>query len=336
MRVAVTGGTGHVGANVVRALLARGWSVRALVHDDATAIDGLPVEHVPGDVLKRDTLGPLFEGADLAFHLAGHITLDGREAPRAWSVNVEGTTNVLRAALDARVPRLVHFSSIHAYDDRPGIGPIDEERGPMVDPRRPCYGLTKAAGEQAVLEAVGRGLDAVIVNPTGVLGPHDYRGSRMGRTLMALARGTMPVVPRAGFDWVDARDVAEGAIQAALRGRRGQRYLLSGSWASLLQLGKLADLALEQRRTRLEVPLWVAWLGVPVDGLRSRVTGRTAQCTRDSIAVLHAESRASSAKAGRELGWAPRALAETVRDALSWQLARQEAPLPAALPGEAT
>ncbi len=323
MKVAITGATGHVGANVVRALLAEGWSVRALVRQDVRALEGLNVERVQGDVLEADSLRALFDGAELAFHLAGHITLDPRGAARAFEVNVEGTRRVTQACLDAGVRRLVHFSSIHAFEDRPGGLPIDESRGAMRDPSRPRYGLSKAAGERVVMEAVERGLDAVIVNPTGVIGPHDYKGSRMGRILLSLASGAMPIVPEAGYDWVDARDVAEGAKAAALRGRRGQRYILSGSRASLADLGRLVDEALAQKRMRLKVPLWTAWLGVPFDALASRLAGRTAQCTADSIKVLQGESRVSSALASGELAYTSRPLDVTVADVLAWNLGRE-------------
>lgn len=325
MKVAITGATGHVGANVVRALLGEGWSVRALVRQDVRALDGLDVQQVPGDVEDVESLRTLFEGAELAFHLAGHITLDPREAARAYEVNVEGTRNVTDACLGAGVRRLVHFSSIHAFDDRCVGRPIDEERGSMVDPSRPRYGLSKAAGEKVVQDAIGRGLDAVIVNPTGVIGPHDYKGSRMGRVLTNLASGAMPIVPNAGYDWVDARDVAEGAKAAALRGRTGQRYILSGNWASLAGLGLQVDEALGQQRRRLTVPLWTAWIGVPFASVASLCTGRTAQCTTDSIKVLYGESRVSSALAAAELGFKARPLGTTLADTLAWHQGREVA-----------
>jgi dihydroflavonol-4-reductase len=327
MKVAITGGTGHIGANMVRALLAKGWSVRALIHEDARSVEGLPIVPVPGDVEDPGTLAPLFEGVDLAFHLAGHITLQKSEAAHAFAVNVEGTRNVMQACRKAGVPRVVHFSSIHAYDDRTGLGPIDEDRGPMVDPRRPLYGLSKAAGEKVVLEAVANGLDAVIVNPTGVLGPNDYKGSRMGRLLASMASGAMPIVPRAGYDWVDARDVAAGAILAAQRGRTGQRYILAGSWASLDDLGRLVDEAQGLPRTRLKVPLWAAWMGVPFDTVKCLFSGKDPQVTPDSIKVLYGESRVTYGKAAIELGYAPRSLQRTVDDTISWMHSAEAASL---------
>lgn len=323
MKVGITGASGHVGANLVRTLLEKGWEVRALVRGDVRALAGLDVEHVPGDVTQPGRLRDFCQGTELVFHLAGHITLNGRDAALARTINVDGTRNVARACLDAGVRRLVHFSSIHAFDDRPG-DPIDEKRPPL-GPSRPYYGQTKAAGERVVLETVEQGLDAVIVNPTGVLGPHDYKRSAMGRVLADMASGQMPAVPAAGFDWVDARDVSEGAVAAALKGRTGQRYILSGTWASLMELGRHVDAATGRRTRRIQVPLWTAWMGVPFAAVKSRWTGEAPNCTADSIRVLYAESHASSALAARELGFRARDLAQTVADAVDWQRAWEAA-----------
>jgi dihydroflavonol-4-reductase len=287
-------------------------------------LDGLETDRYPGDVQDIDSLRPLVRGADLAFHLAGCISLESRNAARAIAVNVGGTANMAKACLDEGIGRLIHFSSIHAYDDAPGNGPIDEARKQMADPSRPRYGLSKAAGEREVLEAVDQGLDAVIVNPTGVLGPRDFKGSRMGKVLASLAYGRMPVVPVAGYDWVDARDVAEGAIAAATKGRKGQRYILSGTWASLKDLGVRLDTLQNTKRLHVEIPLWVSWAGVPFASLRALLTGCDAGLTPDSIRVLDAETHASSSLARSELGYTSRPLDKTLADVLAWQVNRKD------------
>lgn len=330
MRVAITGATGHVGANVVRELLAQGWQVRALVRDDVRALDGLAVERVRGDVRDAASLRPLVEGAEWVFHLAALISLESR-ARKGLDLNVVGPRNVAAACLAGGVRRLVHFSSVHAFDDVPGRGPIDEDRPQVTDPSRPAYGLSKAAGEREVLAAVERGLDAVIVNPTGVIGPHDFKMSRMGKVLASLARGRMPFVPTGGYDWVDARDVARGAVLAAQRGISGRRYLLSGTWASLLELGQQLDRITGRRHRRFQVPLRTGFLGVPFAALRARLTGGTPGCTVDSIRVLLGETRVSSVRAAVELGYSPRSQAETLQDVVAWQ-AGPESPF-AALSG---
>ena len=320
MKVAITGATGHVGANVVSELLAQGWQVRALVRDDVRALDGLEVERVQGDVRDPDSLRPLVDGAELVFNLAALISLEAR-ARKGLDVNVVGPRNVAAACLAAGVRRLVHFSSVHAFDDTPGRGPIDEDRPQVTDPSRPASGLSKAAGERGILAAVARGLDAVIVNPTGVIGPHDYKMSRMGNVLASLARGGLPFVPTGGYDWVDARDVARGAVLAAQRGVTGRRYLLSGTWASLLELGMQMDQITGRRHHRFLVPLQTGFLGVPFAALRARLTGGTPGCTIDSIRVLLGETHVSSVRAAAELGFVPRPQAQTLQDILAWQAA---------------
>ncbi len=317
MRVAITGATGHVGANVVRELLAQGWNVRALHRENVTALIGLDVERVKGDVRDLESLRPLVDGADLVFNLAALISLEGR-ARKGLDVNIVGPRNVAAACLDAGVRRLVHFSSVHAFDDAPGQGPIDESRPQVSDPSRPAYGLSKAAGEREVLAAVDRGLDAVIVNPTAVIGPHDYRQSRMGKVLASLATGRLPFVPVGGYDWVDARDVAQGAVLAAQRGITGRRYLLSGTWTSLAEVGLQLDQITGRPHHRIQVPLWTGFLGVPFAAMKARLTGGTPGCTTDSIRVLLGETHVSSVRASAGLGYSPRPQVETLRAILAW------------------
>lgn len=319
MRVAMTGATGHVGANVVRALVDQGWLVRVLCREDVRALEGLDVERVKGDVRDPDSLARLVQGAELVFNLAALISLEGRFRS-GLDVNIVGPRNVAAACLAAGVRRLVHVSSVHAFDDVPGHGPIDEDRPQVTDPSRPAYGLSKAAGEREILGAIERGLDAVIVNPTGVIGPHDYKGSRMGRVIASLATGRLPFVPTGGYDWVDARDVAAGVIAAAHRGQTGRKYLLSGTWASLSELGRQLDQIAGRPRTRLDVPLWSGFLGVPFAAMKARLTGGTPGCTMDSIRVLLGETHVTSARAAAEIGYAPRPQAQTLRDIMAWQI----------------
>jgi dihydroflavonol-4-reductase len=228
MRAAVTGANGHVGGNLVRALLAAGHAVRVLVHRRTEALEGLAVERVQGDVGSPEPLSELFAGVDVAYHLAAQVSVDGDHGGRVQRVNVEGTRNVAAAALAGGVRRLVHMSSVHAFVTAPGH-PVTEA-SPRADGRgHAAYDRSKAVGEEQVRQAIARGLDAVILNPTGVLGREDFRPSRMGRFFLLLFRRRLPALVEGGFDWVDVRDVVAAALAAAERGRAGESYLLSGS-----------------------------------------------------------------------------------------------------------
>ncbi|PRQ05623.1 NAD-dependent epimerase/dehydratase family protein [Enhygromyxa salina] len=321
MTVVVTGASGHLGANLVRALLERGESVRVLVHRSAAALDGLEgqLERVEGSVCEPDSLGPAFEGARRVYHLAGVISIDGDPDGRVHRVNVEGTRNVARACLERGVGRLVQVSSVHAYDMDPRDEVLDEDRRQVADsPAHSAYDRSKALGERIVHEQIEAGLDAVIVNPTGIMGPVDFGPSRLGQLLVDLSGGKLPALLDGGFDFVDVRDVAAGVIAAGERGRRAHNYILGNAWYSLHALAKLVERAGGSRAPRLVSPVWAARLGVPFVRLASRVSGREPAVTGESLDVLVSNRSISSAKARAELGYAPRPLIETVTDSLSW------------------
>ena len=170
----VTGASGHVGANLVRALLAQGRPTRTLLHLDRQAIEGLDVEIIEGDICDLESLCVAFDGADVVYHLAANISLLMDEWPLLELVNVIGTRNVVEACLRSGVRRLVHFSSSHALVQEPMDIPVDESH-PLVESQGcPPYDRSKAAGEKAVCKGIERGLDAIIIYPTAIIGPHDY------------------------------------------------------------------------------------------------------------------------------------------------------------------
>jgi dihydroflavonol-4-reductase len=169
MITVVTGANGHVGANLIRALLAQGRAVRALVHTNRQAIESLSVGMVRGDLCDLPSLCEAFKGAEVVYHLAGHISISTDDWPLCQSINVMGTRNVVEACLRCGVRRLVHFSSIHAFEQEPLDVQLDESRR-LVEWRHGLpYDCSKAAGEKEVRRGIERGLDAVIVNPTAII-----------------------------------------------------------------------------------------------------------------------------------------------------------------------
>jgi dihydroflavonol-4-reductase len=228
--VTVTGATGHLGNVLVRELLRRGKRVRVLVEpsDDLRPLSGLPIEIVRGDVTRKETLAGAFSGVDLVFHMAGVVSISSLDVELVRTVNVDGTRNVVEAVQRAGVRRLVYTSSVHAFTEPPSGGVLVETAGydPALAPGD--YGKAKAEASCIVLEAIRGGQDAVIVNPTAVLGPLDFRISEMGELLRMFARRRLPAVVDGGYDFVDVRDVASGHLLAAEKGRAGESYLLTG------------------------------------------------------------------------------------------------------------
>lgn len=233
----VTGGTGFIGSNIALRLVERSWRVRILERPGASHIlleDG-PFEFVQGDVLEPESIPPAMEGVEVVFHAAGVVDYWRQGVDRMYAVNVEGTRNVMAAALETGLERVVHVSSTAAM----GIYPnevVDESYTFNVPPKRFVYGHSKYLGEQAVGEYVAKGLPVMIVNPTTVIGPRDIRKVSSGMVVEVVKHCVPPLIPPGGINVVPICDAAQGTIEAALKGRPGERYILGGENMTHLHL----------------------------------------------------------------------------------------------------
>ncbi len=322
MTVVVTGATGHIGTNLVRTLVERGEQVRVLVRDRTAPLAGLPVEQVRGDLSDRASLERALAGAQIVYHLAAKISIVGDRDGKVRATNVDGTRNVALAAVAAGVRRMVHCSSVHAFNlytpDR-RKGHVDEKWPRVPDlPPHFAYDRSKAAGERALREVMAEGLDAVIVHPSGVVGPHDHGPSRMGQVLLDLYHRKLPSLIAGGFDFVDVRDVVAGLLAAAERGQSGENYLLTGHFITVPELADIAAQITGIRPPRLTSPIWLAKLGVPAMAVLGRLTKKEPLYTFESLAVLATECRFDPSKAIRDLGYRARPTFETVRDTYAW------------------
>lgn len=319
--IVVTGATGHVGNVLVRQLLDQGKAVRAMVlpDEDCSVLEGLGVEIVKGNVLHPAELERAFEGAQLVFHLAGMISiLPGRDE-RVWQVNVEGTRNVIDAVKKMGVARLVYTSSIHALERIPEGVVIDEQIPFDPETEISDYDRSKATASLAVLRAVREeGLDAVIICPTGIVGPYDFRLSEMGRLIVDALRRRLTFSIEGAFDFVDVRDVARGHILAAEHGRKGEFYILSGERIKIFSLVKLVQDLAGVRSRVVNVPFKLAAFSARFTPMLSRISRHTPRFTQYSLQTVRDNSVISSEKAGRELGYNPRALKESLEDTVAW------------------
>lgn len=314
----VTGASGHIGSNLVRELLSRGRRVRVLVHHDARSLAGLAIERVNGDVLDPDAMLRAFEGAHTVFHLAAVISISGDRDGRVERVNVHGAANAAAAARRAGVKRYVHCSSIHAFDLYRGAGSVDESAPRSVRRDAFDYDRSKYRGEQAVRNEIEQGLDAVIVNPTGVIGPWDFGPSRMGRVLLDLYNRRLPSLVAGGFDWVDVRDVVAAMLAAEECGRTGENYIVGGGYRSVPELAELAHEVTGVPLPRFTSPRWLARLGVPFALGYGRLTRKEPLYTFESLDALGLSRRIDVSRASAVLGHSPRSLEDTVRDTYRW------------------
>jgi nucleoside-diphosphate-sugar epimerase/uncharacterized tellurite resistance protein B-like protein len=313
MRIAITGAGGHVGFNLVRRLLDQRHELRAF---DLGGMERLPeaVERWPGDVCNEAELARCFAGCELVFHLAGVISIDGDRGGLVQQVNVGGARAAANAALASRVRRFVHFSSIQAFDSRAVEGVLDEESPRSVGAHCPAYDRSKHLGEWEVRGAVERGLDAVIVHPTGVIGAEDHGPSRAGQGLLDAARGRMPIVVEGGFDWVDVADVAQGAWLAATLGGRGRSYILSGHYCTMTDLLTLAARCAGASAPLVALPRWLLRPLARLPMLVGRMRGKEPLFTTESLDTLGTSVRFSHRRAQEELGYQPRPTEKTVND----------------------
>ena len=320
MRV-ITGASGQIGGVLARALADKYGprQVRAIFRKRRGTAADLDITWVNGDILDRESLIAAFTGAETVFHLAALVSIDTVRANEFHRTNVLGTRNVVEAALECGVSRLVHVSSVHAYDQHPRNEVLDESRPPADGRRQAPYDRSKAAGEAEVRLGIDRGLDAVILNPTSVIGPYDGEPSPMGQLFLDLHHGRLPALIAGGFNWVDVRDVVAATMAAETQARCGENYLVSGHWHTARELAELSRQATGVAAPRLQFPMFAARLWAPCQVVLDRFRGRRPLYTPASVRVMaHGNRRISNAKAKAELGFHPRSLAESVRDTYRW------------------
>ncbi len=316
----VTGGTGFVGAHVVRALLAQGRSVRCLVRAESRRdnLEGLPVEIVSGDLTDPASLSRALSGVHTLYHVAADYRLWTKDPEELYRSNVGGTENVLAAAAGAGVSKVVYTSSVAALglkDD----GSAGDEATPVVRERIiGHYKKSKFDAERVAQRWAARGLPLVIVNPSTPIGERDIKPTPTGQLIVDFLNGRLPAYVDTGLNLVDVRDVAAGHLAAAERGRVGERYILGHLNMTLKEiLDALAGLTgLPAPRVRL--PHWVPLGAAAVATGVARVTGRPPRVSLESVRMSTHRMFFDAGKAVRELGLPQTPVEEPLARAVAW------------------
>lgn len=323
-KATVTGASGHLGANLVRLLIKRGYRVTALVRKSSEALADLDISIIEGDITCPDSLDAAFAGAEQVYHLAAHISIADGEWEKLRTINVEGTQNVLTACQSQGVSTLVHFSSIHALDLRPLDRPVSENN-PLVKDRMPHgsdYDFSKAEADRLIRKNDCSHLDTRIIYPTAVFGPHDYRMSLFGQAILKMANGRLPALVAGGFDWVDARDVVTLAVDAAEKGRDGDRFIVSGHYRDMRQVAAVISELTGISAPRLSSPIWLARLFAPLMSAWASLQDETPLYTKDSLSTLNTNRMLSHDRAAGVLGYKPQAFRASMRDTLRFYAGR--------------
>ena len=316
----VTGATGFVGSAVARALMVRGRRVRVLArpNSDRRNLTGLAVEIAEGAMEDPRSLARAVAGCRYVYHVAADYRIWVPDPAPMFRANVDGTRDLLTAALDAGVERVVYTSSVATLGLVPG-GSADEETQNSIDDMIGPYKRSKFMAEEVAQGlARERGLPVVIVNPSTPVGPGDIKPTPTGRLIVEAARGQMPAFVDTGLNIVHVDDVAEGHLAAAEKGRIGERYILGGENMALAEILAEVAQAVGRRPPWLRVPHGVLFPVAIGAELAARVSGRDPFVTLDGVRMSRKKMYFTSEKASRELAYAPRPAREAIADAVTW------------------
>ena len=321
MRTLITGATGFVGAAVARRLLKAGHELRALVRksSDRTNLEGLEIETVVGDLRDPPSLSKAVSGCGALFHVAADYRLWTRNPAELYASNVEGTENLMRAALMEGVDRIVYTSSVATLGLNADRTPADEDTPVQIDHMIGDYKRSKFLAEEKVRRMVAKeGLPAVIVNPSTPVGPRDVKPTPTGRIIVDAASGRLPAFVDTGLNVVHVNDVAAGHLLAFDLGDVGERYILGGENMSLETiLSRVAEIT-GGAPPKVRLPHAVVMPVAYVAEAWARAFGGEPLATTDGVRMARKHMYFSSGKAERELGYSHRPADEAIRDAVAW------------------
>ncbi len=312
----VTGATGFLGWHVARLLMERGYRVRALVRGGKRVRD-LDVEHAAGDLRDPASVEGAVRGCGAVFHVAADYRLWARDADEMRRSNVEGTRNVMAAAENEGVERVVYTSTVGCIGIPLG-GEGREDTPVALSDMMGAYKRSKFEAETVALEFARKGLPVVIVNPTAPVGEGDAKPTPTGRIVLDFLLGRMPAFIDTGLNVVDVRDVAEGHLSAYERGKTGERYILGCANMTLENiLGELARIG-GRRAPRLRIPYGAAYAAALVSTAWANVTGREPRAPIDAVRMARKKMYVSCDKARREIGYSPSPVEGALRRAVEW------------------
>lgn len=319
MKAFVTGGTGFVGANLIRLLLQQGYEVKALARPNARLdnLNGLEIELISGDLNDPD-LARSMQGCDCLFHVAAHYSLWQRDRDLLYQSNVLGTRNVLAAAKAAGIERSVYTSSVAAIGIDPSGQPTTEQYQSPVENLIGDYKQSKYWAEQEAVKAAQSGQDIVIVNPSTPIGAYDIKPTPTGDIVVRFLERRMPTYVETGLNFVHVQDVAWGHLLALQKGKSGERYILGNQNLSLKQLldelSQITGLSAPARSIPVWIPLSVAW----IDETILTKFGKKPSIPVDGVRMSKQPMYYDASKAIRELGLPQTPIHIALKDAVDW------------------
>lgn len=317
----ITGANGHLAGTIIRMLKEKDCLVRGLLLPSEENQDNGNVTYYKGDITIPESLKDIFSGAEdyevTVIHAAGLISIGNEVTKALYNVNVNGTKNIIEACRHYQVNRLLYVSSVHALGEEDGISVIREHDSFPKDQVVGAYAITKAEATQAVMDAAKDGLDAVIVHPSGIVGPYDDGRNHIVQLIRQYLDGKLLGGVTGGYDFVDVRDVAKGCLLAAEMGRSGECYILSNRFVPIPDLMAYMSAATGGKKPHC-YPLWLVKRIAPMFEWFGKVTHTRPLFTRYSLHTMEANGRFSHDKATMELGYSPMDMKKSVKDTIDY------------------
>lgn len=321
----VTGANGHLGYNICQILRANKYLVRGLIieSDSSDRLEELGVSVFRGDVTKPHTLTSFLSDIEpetraYLIHTAGIVSITNKNLNVLYRVNFEGTKNVIKAAKEALIDRIVYVSSVHAI-------PENKDNDVIVEPTFfdenlvvGEYAKTKAITSEYVKNQAKKGLDIVLVHPSGIIGPGDQGHGHLTMMVEDYLNGQLTSRVRGAYDFVDARDVAQGTIQAALDGKKGESYILSGHLVDLSQFFDVLRRLSGKKSIINVLPTWFARLSAPIAELYYKLLRKPPIYSKYSLYTINSNAHFSYLKAQQALNYSPRPFEETIKATMKW------------------
>ena len=327
----ITGAAGHLASTIIKYLRNTDCLIRGRILPSESGEDDRQITYYKGDITKRESLEGIFSGLEcnevIVIHTAGIISIGDEVTPLLYNVNVKGTKNIIEQCMRHHVKRLVYISSVHAIPETDKTATISETAQFSKDTVVGAYAATKAEATEAVLEAVKNGLDAVVVHPSGIVGPYDSGNNHIVQLISMCISGRLPAGVTGGYDFVDVRDVAKGCLEAAEHGTKGGCYILSNRYFTIKELLECVRRTAGGRKKAC-LPMGLARAFVPAFEWAARITHTRPLYTRYALYTISSNGHFTHDKATAELGYHPRDMQATIADTISW-LRGQKVPLEA-------
>ena len=320
-RIAVTGGSGHLGNCLIELLLSQGYLVNALHSNGSPIKKNKNLTWINGDINDAKAINTLIQNCEVLIHSAGLISIGSKNKDQVYRVNVTGTETVINECAKFSPIRLIHISSSNAVKECNANGIFNENR-PYKNDRDFIYPYTKALSEQLILKAVeSQNLDAVIIRPTSIVGPADNKPSLLGQTILDLSQNKMPAITTGGYDLVDVRDLSQTIINSFVKGKKGEVYLIGGQYMTVKEIANASN----STKIPIELPLDLLLFLMPLINIYQKLFHLKWPITKESLVTLKlAPKHMDISKAKKELDHKCRPIDESIEDLLNWFQQKQQ------------